>query len=168
MPANVALAALVIVKLLISIRPSAFTPVAAIAPVVPALRVKLNRPTSVMMPPKLMFAPLESKVTSPLVSVVAPETVRPLKPLQFMPSKVTAPANVLAVSPLVSVTSCWNLVEPAALVETIPLAPPTVFWKSTKPVDANVIAAPVPVPMPLTTPVNVVVPAAVPAAIVKF
>ena len=95
--------------------------------------------------------------------------MRPSKPLQVMPSKLTPPANVLPVSPLVSVTSPWNLVEPRALVERIPFAPLTVFWKSTKPVDANVIAAPVAAaPMPLTAPVNVVVPAAVPTAIVRF
>ena len=115
-----------------------------------------------------MFPPLEFNETAPLESVAALVTVRPSKPLQVMPSKLTPPANVLPTVPLVRVTLSWNLVEPRALVEIIPLAPPTVFWKSTRPVDANVIAAPVPVPMPLTTPVNVVVPAAVPAAIVRF
>ena len=117
---------------------------------------------------KRIADPFEFNETAPLESVAAPLTVRPSKPLQFMPSKLTVPLKLLPVSPLVNVTSCWNLVEPVPSMETIPLAPPTVFWKSTKPVDANVIAAPVPVPMPLTTPVNVVVPAAVPAAIVKF
>ena len=114
-----------------------------------------------------MFPPLEFNETAPVESVAAPVTVRPSKPLQFMPSKLTVPANVLPVSPLVRVTSSWNLVEPPALVETIPLAPSTVSWKSTKPVESNVIAAPVPSPMPLTAPVNVVVPAAVPAAMVR-
>ena len=80
MPANVALAALVIVRLLISIRPSASTPVAAIAPPVPAFRAKSNvLAPSVMVPPKLMPAParvppafvlstvlLESNVTPPV------------------------------------------------------------------------------------------------------
>ena len=39
--------------------------------------------------------------------------------------------------------------------------------KRARPVEAIVIAAPVPSPMPLTAPVNVVVPAAVPDAIVR-
>ena len=115
-----------------------------------------------------MFPAFEFNETAPLESVAALVTVRPSKPLQFMPSKLTVPSNVLPTVPLVRVTSPWNLVEPRASVESIPLAPPTVLWKSTKPVDDNVIAAPVPVPMPLTAPSNVVVPAAVPAAIVRF
>ena len=129
-----------------------------------AVRVRACAPFSVLL--KVIPLPLLFTFTAPLESVAAP-TVRPRKPLQFMPSKLTAPANVLAVSPAVRVTSCWNLVEPAAFVETIPLAPPTVLRKSTKPIESNVIAAPVPSPMFATAPVNIVVPAPVPAAIVR-
>ena len=129
-----------------------------------AVRVRACAPSSVLL--KVIKPPLEVTLTAPLESVAAP-TVRPRKPLQFMPSKLTAPANVLAVLPAVSVTPCWNLVEPAAFVEIIPLAPPTVLWKSTKPVESKVIAAPAPSPMFESAPVNVVVPAAVPAAMVR-
>ena len=81
MPANVALAALVIVRLLISIRPSASTPVAAIAPVVPAFRAKLNVPTpSVMMPPKLMPAPAATTPTLVLSTVLLESNVTPSTP----------------------------------------------------------------------------------------
>ena len=81
MPANVALAALVIVRLLISIRPSASTPVAAIAPVVPAFRAKSNAPTpSVMMPPKLMPAPAGVPPTLVLSTVLLESNVTPSTP----------------------------------------------------------------------------------------
>ena len=139
-------------------------PVKVMSPA-PAVKVRACAPLSVLL--NVIPLPLLFTFTAPLESVAAPVTVRPTKPLQFMPSKLTAPANVLAVLPGVRVTSCWNLVEPAPLVETIPLAPPTVLRKSTRPVEFNVIAAPVPSPMFVTAPVNIVVPAPVPAAMVR-
>ena len=97
--------------MLISIRPSASTPVAAIAPTVPASRAKSNAAPSVMMPPKLMPAPaanncvvatLESSVSvtppvpkstkAPLVTVAAKlDAALPVK------SKPSVNANVSAV-----------------------------------------------------------------------
>ena len=104
--------------MLISIRPSASTPVAAIAPPVPASRAKSNAALSVMMPPKLMPAPaaancvvatLESSVSvtppvpkstkAPLVTVAAKlDAALPVK------SKPSVNANVSAVT-LPKVTS---------------------------------------------------------------
>ena len=130
----------------------------------PAVNVRACAPLSA--PLKVIKPSLEVTFTAPLESVAAP-TARPSEPSQFMPSKLTVPANVLPVPLDVRVTSCWNLVEPAAFVEIIPPAPPTVFWKSTKPVESKVIAAPAPSPMFVRALVNVVIPAAVPAAIVR-
>ena len=69
----------------------------------PAVRVRACAPFSVLL--KVRPPPLVLKFTGPPESVVVPVTVRPSKPLHVMPSKVTPPANELAVSPLVRVTS---------------------------------------------------------------
>ncbi len=114
-----------------------------------------------------MLPPFEFRLTAPLDIVTAPVKVSPSKPLQVRPSSWVVPAKLLAVSPSVSVTLSSKRVDPPPAEETIPEAPPTVLMKRAKPVDAIVIAAPVPSPMPLTAPVNVVVPAPVPAAIVR-
>ena len=124
----------------------------------PAVSVRACAPFSVLV--KVRPPPLVLKLTGPPESVVVPVTVRPSKPLHVMPSKVTPPANELAVLPLVRVTSSWKLVALRRLDETIPLAPPTVLWKSTKPVVLRVIAAPVPEPIFVSAPTKVTGPAA--------
>ena len=90
MPANVALAALLIVRLLIVIRPSASTPVAAIAPAVPAFRPKLKAaPSSVLE--KVTDAP--AAVPPPLVVSIKALPVKTVAPL-----KLTAPLAVVIVN----------------------------------------------------------------------
>ena len=76
---------------------------------------------------KVILSPLEFKFTGPEERVAAPVMERPLKPLQFMPSKLTVPEKELSVSPWRSVTSFWNLVLPIGLIEVMPLAPLTVL-----------------------------------------
>ena len=124
----------------------------------PAVRVRACAPFSVLV--KVRPPPLVLKFTGPPESVVVSVTVRPSKPLHVMPSKVTPPANELAVLPSPKVTSPWKLVALRPLVETIPLAPPTVLWKSTKPVVLRVIAAPVPEPIFVSAPTKFTVLAA--------
>ena len=116
----------------------------------PAVSVRACAPFSASV--KVRAPPLVLKFTGPPESVVVPVTVRPSKPLHVMPSKVTPPANELAVLPSVRVTSPWKLVALRRLEETIPLAPPTLLWKSTKPVVLRVIAAPVPEPIFVSAP----------------
>ena len=104
-------------------------------------------------------------VTAPPESVTAPLNVAPSLAVKVRPSSVSAPAKLLAVSPLPSVTSCWKVTAPAPLM---PEAVASVPWKVVAPVDSRLSAGPVPSPIgapPPTLPVNVV--AAVPASIVK-
>ena len=116
---------------------------------------------------KAMLPPFEFKSTAPVDRVRAP-IVSPSYPLQFNPSRVTAPAKLVAVSPSAKVTSWANFTLVAAPALN-PLFAPKVPWKSTNPTAAlsTVSAAPVPSPKALTAPLTVVVPAAVPAAIDK-
>ena len=104
-------------------------------------------------------------VTAPPESVTAPLKAAPSSAVKVRPSSVIAPAKVLAVSPLPSVTSCRKVTVPAPLM---PDAVASVSWNVVAPLDSKVSAAPVPSPMgvtPPTLPVNVV--AAVPASTVK-
>ena len=55
-------------------------------------------------------------------------------------------------------TSPWNLVAPAELLETMPELPVTVDWKVVRPVLFKVIAAPVPDPIVLTAPMKFAMP----------
>ena len=99
-----------------------------------------------------MLPALLSRLTAPDDRVAAPVTVRPSKPDQLRPSKLAVPAKLLPVSPSVRVTLSSKRVEPPALLETMPEAPPTVLMKRTAPVEARVIAAPVPSPIGVTLP----------------
>ena len=63
-----------------------------------------------------MFPLFESMETAPVESVTAPVNVIPSKLDQLRPSSVVVPAILVAVSPLVSVTSASNRVDPVALV----------------------------------------------------
>ena len=121
MPANVALAALVTVRLLISIRPSASTPVAAIAPPVPAFRPKFNVPTpSVMMPPKLMPAPAAANcVVATLelsVSVTPPVPKFTNAPLVTVAAKLDAALPVKTKPPVNANVSAVRLPKVTAPV----------------------------------------------------
>jgi len=85
-------------------------PMAVIAPVKVAVPAPVSNamirfwfpPAKVL--PKVILPPLEAKETAPEERVTAPVTERPLKLLQFMPSKLTVPLKELAAVPLIRVT----------------------------------------------------------------
>ena len=167
-PFTVTFPALVIVSTPNGVPP--INPVNKIFPM-PAVRVRsrgvsIESLSSVL--PKVMSPLLETIVTGALESVTAPFTVRPSKPVQFMPANSTDPFKVLPVPLLVRSTLPLNLVEPLSRLESMPPNPLTVLWKSTRPCDASVMAKPAPVPILVSAPWKVVVPSAVPEEMTRF